>query len=235
MLSIMSINEEGSDKKMMKGISFFLMTLLSSLLFSGCLSEEETTPKIIGTARHSLIRDLAIKPVRNHVKPFDYSVPRSWYPSKHLEKSWKGIIIHHSLTKQGNAAVFNNYHKNGHKWKGVGYDFVIGNGKGSGDGQVEVTFRWREQVAGAHCGGTPNNWANIDGIGICLVGDFRKTQPSDRQMRSLVKLIRFLQKRYNIPTSRIYGHKETPGYKGGTGCPGNFSITRLKRMLKAGT
>ena len=228
---MLSITEEGSDKKMLKGISFFLVTLISSLLFSGCLSEEETAPKIIGTARHSVIRVPVIKSVRSHVKPFDYSVPRSWYPLKHLEKNWKGIIIHHSLTKQGNAAVFNNYHKNGHKWKGVGYNFVIGNGNGSGDGQVEVTFRWREQVAGAHCGGTPNNWANVDGIGICLVGDFRKTQPTSRQMRSLVKLIGFLQKRYKIPSSRIYGHKQTPGYKGGTGCPGKFSMARLKRML----
>ena len=229
---MLSIIKEGSDKKMLKGISFFLVTLISSLLLRGCLGEEETTPRIIGTARHSVIRAPVIKSVRNHVKPFDYTIQRSWYPPKHLEKSWKGIIIHHSLTKQGNAAVFNNYHKNGHNWKGVGYDFVIGNGNGSGDGQVEVTFRWREQIAGAHCGGTPDNWANVDGIGICLVGDFSKTQPTSRQMRSLVKLIRFLQKRYKIPASRVYGHKDTPGFrKGGTNCPGNFPMARLKRML----
>lgn len=229
---MLSIIEEGSDKKMLKGISFFLLTLISPLLLIGCLPEEETAPRIIGTARHSIIRDPVIKSVRNHVEPFDYAIPRSWYPPKHLEKGWKGIIIHHSLTKQGNAAVFNNYHKNGHKWKGIGYDFVIGNGNGSGDGQVEVTFRWREQIAGAHCGGTPDNWANVDGIGICLVGDFSKTQPTSRQMRSLVKLIRFLQKRYKIPVSRVYGHKDTPGFrKGGTGCPGNFPMARLKKML----
>jgi N-acetylmuramoyl-L-alanine amidase len=229
---MLSIIEEGSDKKMLKGISFFLVTLISLFLLSGCLGEEETTPKIIGMARHSVIRDPVIKSVRNNVEPFDYTIPRSWYPPKHLEKGWKGIIIHHSLTKQGNAAVFDNYHKNGHKWKGIGYDFVIGNGNGSGDGQVEVTFRWREQIAGAHCGGTPDNWANKDGVGICLVGDFSKTAPTNRQMQSLVKLIRFLQRRYSIPTNRIYGHKDTPGFKkGGTGCPGNFPMARLKKML----
>jgi len=228
---MMSIEEEGSDKKMLKGISFFLVTLISPLLLGGCLSEEEAAPEVIGTARHSVIPEPVIKPMYNHVEPFDYTIPYFWYPPKHLEKSWKAIIIHHSLTKQGNAAAFNNYHKNGHHWKGIGYDFVIGNGHGSGDGQVEVTFRWREQIAGAHCGGTPDNWANVDGIGICLVGDFRKTQPTSGQMRSLVKLIGFLQKRYKIPTSRVYGHKDTPGYKGGTGCPGNFSVARLKGML----
>ncbi len=229
---MLSIKEEGSDKRMLKGISFFLVTLISPLLLSGCLGEEETAPRIIGTARHSVIRAPAIKSVRNHVEPFDYTIQRSWYPPKHLEKSWKGIIIHHSLTKQGNAAVFNNYHKNDHNWKGVGYDFVIGNGNGSDDGQVEVTFRWREQIAGAHTGKTPNNWANVDGIGICLVGDFGKTQPTGKQMRSLAKLIGFLQKRYRIPASRIYGHKDTPGFKkGGTKCPGKFPMARLKRML----
>lgn len=227
---MVSIEEEGSDKKMQKWISVFVVTLISSLLLSGCVGQEETAPKIVGTARHFAISEPVIKPVRNR-GPFDSTIANSWYPPKRFEKSWRGIIIHHSATKEGNAAVFNNYHKNGHKWKGIGYNFVIGNGNGSGDGQVEVTFRWRDQVAGAHTGGTPNNWANVDGIGICLVGDFSKTRPTDRQMRSLVKLIRFLQKRYKIPASRIYGHKGTPGYKNGTGCPGKFSMARLKRML----
>jgi N-acetyl-anhydromuramyl-L-alanine amidase AmpD len=116
----------------------------------------------------------------------------------------------------------------------VGYDFVIGNGTNSGDGEVEVTFRWREQITGAHTGGTPGNWANRDAVGICLVGNFNDVLPTARQMRSLAKLVRFLQARYKISASRIYGHGTTPGARG-TDCPGrNFRMDRLKAMLGSG-
>jgi len=72
------------------------------------------------------------------------------------------IVIHHSATENGNAAIFDRMHREHNHWDGVGYDFVIGNGTNSGDGEVEVTFRWQGQIAGAHCGGTIGNWANID-------------------------------------------------------------------------
>ena len=140
-------------------------------------------------------------------------------------------MIHHSATKTGNAAIIDDWHKNGNHWKGIGYDFVICNGNGEHDGVVEVTFRWKEQIPGAHVGGTRNNWANVDGIGICLVGDFSKKSPSRKQMASLTKLVRFLQKRYKIPNWRVYGHKDTPG-AGVTNCPGRyFSVSQFKRSL----
>jgi hypothetical protein len=148
-----------------------------------------------------------------------------------VEKKWTAVVIHHSATNTGNAAIFDKMHREVNHWDGIGYDFVIGNGTDSGNGQVEVTFRWRRQIAGAHCGGTPGNWANIDAIGICLVGNFDLTRPTTQQMQSLSKLIRFLQKRYRISNSRIYGHGATPGARI-TDCPGKkFQITRLKSML----
>ena len=158
-------------------------------------------------------------------------VPRDWLPPSRLEKRWTAIIVHHSATENGNAAIFDKMHREENHWEGVGYDFVIGNGTNSGDGQIEVTFRWRRQIAGAHCGGTAGNWANRDGVGICLVGNFNNTSPTARQMQSHVKLIRFLQKRYRIPKSRIYGHRTTPGARA-TDCPGKrFPFARLKSML----
>jgi len=164
----------------------------------------------------------------------DYSytnTPGVWFPPSDLEKKWTAIVIHHSATEKGNAKIFDKWHKENNHWDGVGYDFVIGNGTDSGDGQVEVTFRWKKQIPGAHCGGTSGNWANEDGIGICLVGDFSQTTPTERQMQSLVKLIRFLQQQYEIPKSRIYGHRTTPGARV-TECPGNqFPMSRLKSML----
>ena len=159
------------------------------------------------------------------------SISKDWWPPANLEKKWIAVVIHHSGTRNGNTAIFDTWHREGRHWEGVGYDFVIGNGTDSGDGQVEATYRWREQKTGAHCGGTPGNWANKDAVGICLVGNFNQTTPTTRQMQSLAKLVRFLQKRYGIPKSRVYGHRTTPGARK-TDCPGkNFSFTQLKSML----
>ena len=170
--------------------------------------------------------ELASEPVR-------INVPPDWLPPSRIEKQWTAIVIHHSATETGNAAIFDRMHREENHWDGVGYDFVIGNGTDSGDGQVEVTFRWRQQIVGAHCGGTPDNWANADAVGICLVGNFNYTEPTANQMQSLSKLAGFLLKRYGIRTDRIYGHSTTPGAQV-TDCPGtNSPVPRLKRMLES--
>lgn len=163
------------------------------------------------------------------------NIPSGWLPPAKLEKRWTAIVIHHSATDTGNAAIFDRMHREENHWDGVGYDFVIGNGTDSGDGQVEVTFRWQEQKTGAHCGGTPDNWANKNGIGICLVGNFDHDAPSPRQMESLAKLVRFLQNRYDISNGRIYGHNTTPGARV-TACPGRrFPLSRFKQILACQT
>ena len=198
----------------------------------GCASNDEPMPQIVYSpdTEPKLTPPKVIKPHRSRENVYR-NIPRDWLPPSRVEKRWTAIVIHHSATENGNAAMFDKMHREEKHWEGIGYDFVIGNGIDSGDGQVEVTFRWRRQIAGAHCGGTPGNWANEDAVGICLVGNFNQQLPTTRQMQSLLKLIRFLQKRYGISKSRIYGHKTTPGARV-TDCPGKmFPMARLKSML----
>ena len=202
------------------------------IFLGGCVFDSEPMPEIVyGSGSKPIIIPPRITKPRPDMGSVYKNIPRDWLPPSHLEKRWTAVVVHHSATEKGNAAIFHKIHIEQKHWDGVGYDFVIGNGTDSGDGQVEVTFRWRKQIPGAHCGGTANNWANRDGVGICLVGDFTYTVPTARQMESLVKLIRFLQKRYRIPKSRIYGHSSTPGAHI-TACPGKrFPMSRLKAML----
>lgn len=207
-----------------------LLTIYCCLLIlGGCVYNDEPMPKIVYTPQTG---PTIVQPGASKTTQTDdmKSIPRDWLPPSHLEKNWTAIVIHHSATTNGNAAIFDKWHRQGNYWEGVGYDFVIGNGTDSDDGQVEVTFRWRRQITGAHCK-TPNNWANKNAVGICLVGNFNESMPTARQIQSLLNLIRFLQNRYNIPQSRIYGHKNTPGARV-TDCPGkNFPMARLKSML----
>jgi len=202
------------------------------LILGGCAASEEPMPEIVkgSVSEPIVVQPRIIKPERTRENVYK-NIPRSWLPPSKVEKRWTAIVIHHSATENGNAAIFDKKHREENYWEGIGYDFVIGNGTDSGDGQVEVTFRWRRQIAGAHCGGTPGNWANEDAVGICLVGNFDYTVPTERQMQSLLKLISFLQKRYGISKSRIYGHKTTPGARV-TDCPGRmFPMGKLKSML----
>lgn len=204
------------------------------LILGGCASYEPM-PDVVETTR--------VEPIVVHQAPPKYvkpkpkqdtirnDFPRDWLPPADVEKKWTAIVVHHSATETGNAAIFDKMHREQNHWDGVGYDFVIGNGTDSGDGEVEVTFRWQKQIAGAHCGGTPDNWANEDAVGVCLVGHFDYSAPTSRQMQSLTELINFLQLRYNISTNRIYGHRNTPGARV-TDCPGRmFPMARLKSMV----
>jgi hypothetical protein len=206
------------------------------LIFGGCASYEPLPDIVVGPRVEPKIvsQKKVVKP-QPKPKPKQETVrsdfPGDWLPPADVEKKWTAIVVHHSATETGNAAIFDRMHREENHWDGVGYDFVIGNGSNSGDGEIEVTFRWRRQLAGAHCGGTPDNWANVDAVGICLVGNFDYSVPTTKQMQSLTELVRFLQQRYGISTNRIYGHRNTPGARV-TDCPGKlFPMERLKTMV----
>jgi len=110
----------------------------------------------------------------------------------------------------------------------LAYHFVIGNGTLSGNGEIEVGNRWKNQIHGAH---TANMDCNRVAIGICLVGNFENgDRPTDNQFGSLVRLTQFLSRKYNIPLSNVILHKQV--HQRGTACPGkNFPFNEFKTSL----
>jgi hypothetical protein len=141
-------------------------------------------------------------------------------------RAWTHIVLHHSADAVGDAAAFDKDHRRRRGWKrGLGYDFVIGNGTLSDDGQVEVGDRWRRQIDGAHClaGGM-----NRKAVGICFVGNFETGRgPSHRQLLSGMALIRHLAERFSIPPENVLGHGQVEGSN--TACPGeNFQINLFR-------
>jgi hypothetical protein len=153
---------------------------------------------------------------------------RDWLPSGY-ERPWQYVVIHHSATEAGSAQVFDRAHR-ARGWDELGYHFVIDNGNGGRNGQVEVGGRWTKQKWGAHTGGTPNNEYNNYGIGVCLVGDFSTDLPSPEQLASLRRLLAFLTERYQIDPSRILGHRDAPGAN--TTCPGDALERYLYQVLR---
>ncbi|MCP4379733.1 MAG: N-acetylmuramoyl-L-alanine amidase [bacterium] len=202
-----------------------LVALIAILAFSGCLN----TPNQLGyVTQHRL--DLQPEPNAIVHTPRPQSAVAStnmWKTSGY--RVWKYIVVHHSATARGNAASFDQSHRQ-RGWDELGYHFVIDNGKGGPDGQIEVGGRWRKQKWGAHTGGTPNNEYNNHGIGICLVGDFSSNMPSRAQIAALEQLIRKLANKYNIDPDNVIGHREGP--KATTACPGGVFLNWITHNLR---
>ncbi len=153
-----------------------------------------------------------------------------WHPiGGRISSRWTYIVVHHSATRRGGAKAFDQYHREANGWDELGYHFVIGNGSDTPDGHVEVGTRWLKQKHGAHCK-TPNNYYNEHGIGICLVGDFTRSRPTQKQTAALERLVRFLSHECAIGPNRVTTHAAV---KGTTVCPGPyFRLASLRRALQ---
>lgn len=135
---------------------------------------------------------------------------------------WKFIIVHNSGTRQGNARAFDYYHRKVRRMRnGLAYHFVIGNGTSSGNGQIEIGDRWRRQINGGH---VHSDYMNNIGLGICLVGDFNRDQPTRAQLDACDELIRYLRERCGKSDGQsliVRPHREVNPPRWATDCPGD--------------
>jgi len=145
------------------------------------------------------------------------------------ENDWKYIVLHHSGTAAGSVEAIHREHRSrrdasGNNWLGIGYHFVIGNGNGMTDGSVVGTFRWKDQIHGAHSG---HAVFNARGIGICLIGNFEERAPTAKQMAAVRKLVGMLAGRFSISGDRVVGHSSIRA----TSCPGKlFPLKELREI-----
>lgn len=142
-----------------------------------------------------------------------------FFPDK-ADRPWRYIVLHQSATPSGNYSEIDAEHRRILGFDGCGYHFVIGNGNGSGDGQIEVAQRWVNQKHGVHCQNARKAEIDEYGIGICLIGDFEKAPPTARQIAAAQSLISYLSRRYRIDDDRIETHAELAATP--TVCPGGF-------------
>lgn len=211
---------------------WFGAVLAIGVVFPGCTKHQKNVSITAAEPARPVTRSPS-QPFVGQPYPVRSRAPAdpAWLPpGGKVSSRWSTVVIHHSATARGSARSFDRDHK-ARGWDELGYHFVIGNGTGSGDGQIEVGGRWSKQKHGAHCK-TPNNYFNEHGIGICLVGDFTRSRPTPRQMASLQRLTGFLCERCSIPPDRVVTHG---GVTHKTKCPGNnFPIAAVRRSLASG-
>lgn len=112
------------------------------------------------------------------------------------------------------------FHVNGRGWNDIGYHFVI-------DGQGRVYEGRPADVLGAHAGGG----ANVNNVGIAVMGNYNREQLNDAQKTTMRRLITFLALRYHGDTSRrsfIQPHKHYTS----TDCPGTHISAFLDQLRR---
>jgi len=137
-------------------------------------------------------------------------------------RKWSHIIIHHSLTKDGNVndwSAITNYHKNVMQFADCGYHA----GLEIVDGSIVYQVGRPLDLQGAHTLGM-----NDRAIGICIVGNFDIVAPSNAHYFLTANLCKAFMGRFGIPSCNVLPHREY-AYKT---CPGKlFDMIRLRNEI----
>lgn len=108
---------------------------------------------------------------------------------------WKFIYIHHSATDGGDAAAL------ARGASGLCDHFIIGNGHGCQDGEIQVGPRWNDQQPAAAPPGVDHIEPTC--ISVCIVGDFDHSMPTPIQFRRLTQLVTTLQSQFRIGADKV--------------------------------
>jgi hypothetical protein len=133
---------------------------------------------------------------------------------------WKYIYIHHSQTAAGDSTSL------AIPKQGVADHFILGNGNGCQDGEIQMSPRWDQQQSAAAPAGVDD--ISPDCISICVVGDFDKTMPTSTQLNRLTALVTTLQSQLRIAGDHIVILNQ-PGQSSGLGK--YFPTTAFKSQI----
>lgn len=126
---------------------------------------------------------------------------------------WNAIFVHHSNTAGGSAASLAESAR-ARGISGPPDHFVIGNGDGMHDGEVQFTPRWDQQApAAAPAAGVP---IKPQCISICLIGDFDDRPPTTAQRQRLAQLLAALSQHLNLRSDQVHS-LDLPDSAGGIG------------------
>jgi len=232
------------------GVLHFQISSADSLLLSD--NAEGFLRVFIPESSNTKNNDLIIGESRQHLNcpcPKPTYIPRSnWGSSFQLDSdiylepptytNVTHLIIHHSAGSntsnnwKGIVASIFDFHVYTNGWQDIGYNWLIDptgvlyEGRGGG-----------ENIRGAHMCGYNNNT-----MGVCLLGNYESTEPTDEIMTTLRSLLAYKACKESISADgssnilshtghmhHISGHKEgcSPNY---TECPGKFLFSKMERI-----
>lgn len=140
------------------------------------------------------------------------------------------IIVHHSLTKDGDTVswqAIRRYHTETLGWSAIGYQL----GLEILNGNYEILMGRMLDQNGAHCS---QEGMNRRSIGICCVGNFDEagqveTFENRGGLMLLARLVRSLMNIFSIQQENVLPHRHFATYKS---CPGEkFPMNKLKSII----
>jgi len=125
---------------------------------------------------------------------------------------WSCIEIYYSGTKAGNIEQLASLRGLANA-EDINCHFVICNGLGGGNGQIQPTEKWQRQYLIRSS--TKNEsqqtafWVwdeirNLNAIRICVIADGKTARPTDFQIKSVEALVEELHRKFNIQPESIY-------------------------------
>jgi hypothetical protein len=114
-------------------------------------------------------------------------------------QSWNRIEVFYSHTSEGNIgrlAVLNGLTSS----DDVNFHFVICNGKGGADGQIQSTERWSRQRP---CLPSGNWYGTSETVRICVIADSLVNRPTDCQVKRTAALVELLARKFAISPRQI--------------------------------
>ncbi len=134
----------------------------------------------------------------------------------------------------GDVLIIDTWHRQ-RGWSGIGYHYVILNGKPYRDGRyidfldgqiqpghsLNADPIFQDFEVGAHVAGR-----NASSLGVCLIGTVEFT---DAQLLTSRRLILSLLRRFNLPIDAVKGHTEDPNAN--KTCP-NIPMDYYRQFLK---
>ncbi len=132
-------------------------------------------------------------------------------------KRWSQIEIYYSGTESGNiesaygvlGGVGSPEHINPDRKQNekvsnvVNCHFVICNGNGGRDGQIQATEKWERQSSGLPLVGTVDETTTDQTIYICVIADGEAVSATDFQIKRTEALVEELSRKFNIQPDSI--------------------------------
>lgn len=165
---------------------------------------QDFSGNIAGLIRHANALNKLATELRFDVCEFEYAL------KKMTMRRWQFIMLHHSLTKDGETVswqAIRRYHKETMGWDDIGYHFGIE----LVNSEYEIFMGRPLDREGAHCSQEEMNHRSI---GICFVGNFDDATVPTGQWQKGLELVRGLRRVFDIPlivAHRDYAPKSCPG------------------------